>query len=310
MAAEKHRGLVLAGVDDAVIQGLAVDLRMRGLAFEVVGLDEGTEARLTGKDGPEWLLVGRKEAVSLLEARAALASQLKTMRAINQYAAVLADMEPSGLHAFVARSAREIFGARLGACASYDEARKDLVCTDIDWSEADSGLVRRLVGGALKDKAVRLSDGEYRAMMARKVGVSSSLSEISFGKVPPAVSTAIGAVLGLPWFRGLVLESEGRLFGGIGLAGGKGQAEPDDVALRVFAEITASLMKKKEAAREIRRLLAEQELLLREVPPSHQEQHGHDDQPPFPARTQLQVARGGGCHRGRHGQAAEHGYPL
>jgi two-component sensor histidine kinase len=75
----------------------------------------------------------------------------------------------------------------------------------------------------------------------------------------------IERTLGIGWFRGIVLASHGELFGGFGLAGFDGQEAPEGDELRVFAEITASAIKRKQAEEKIRSLLEEKELLLHEV---------------------------------------------
>jgi PAS domain S-box-containing protein len=218
-----------------------------------------------GGEGPTHVLLTFDDITERKRARDRLARKVRTLNAINDYSIRLADAPMEDMHALIAEAGRGIFGAGAAALASYDPEKRALVLEEIAWSEDAERGVLELIGRSVKGLAAPVGEDEYRKMMELKIGVASNLYEFTFGRVPEAISDAIEKALGIGWFRGLVLASQGGLFGGLGLAGFAGQEAPESDELRVFAEITASAIKRKQAEERIKGLLEEKELLLHEV---------------------------------------------
>lgn len=218
-----------------------------------------------GLGGAEFLLITLENVTEARLAQERLSRRMASLNAINDYALELDSTSMEGLYDLIAESARIIFDARAGAVASYRPETRELVVEAISLAESLESGVTRLIGRGLKKLAAPVSEAEYRTMMELKVGLASTLREFSFGRVPAKISEAIETSLGIGWFRGIVLVSEGRLFGGLGLAGGRGEEAPPSEELRIFGEITANGLRRKLAEARIEGLLEEKETLLKEV---------------------------------------------
>ncbi len=218
-----------------------------------------------GGGRPSQILVTIDDITEKKAAGDKLSRKIAILNAINDYSLRLANTPLEGARALIAESGRRIFGAGAAAMAGYDAERKALVIEEIAWPEEVERRTLKLIGRAMKGLPAPVSDEEYARMLELKVGVASTLHEFSFGKIPEAIGGRVERALGIGWFRGMVLASHGELFGGIGLAGFDGQEAPEDDELRVFAEITASSIKRKQAEEKVRGLLEEKELLLHEV---------------------------------------------
>jgi PAS domain S-box-containing protein len=260
-----ERPSVAALAGDEAVRGSVLGIR-RSSRSECLWVEVGAvRRRLEGKEEPSRILVTFNDITERKKARDRLSRKVEIMNAINDYSIRLADAPWEGLYALIAGMGRSIFGAGAAAIAGYDAGKKSLVLEEIAWSEAAERGVMRLIGRGVKGLSAPVGDEEYRTMMGMKIGIASTLHEFSFGRVPSVLGDAIEKSLGIEWFRGLVLSSQGGLFGGFGLAGLKGQEAPESEELRVFAEITASAIKRKQAEERIRGLLEEKELLLHEV---------------------------------------------
>lgn len=195
-----------------------------------------------------------------------IARKIRTLNAIKDFSMRLEDAPLDRMYSLIADESRSIFGAGTAALAVYDDSKKALVLQAVSWSaELERSTLRYIRDKVVKGLAAPVADEECRAMLAMKVGVFSNLHELSFGKVPAQVSEAIEKMLGIGWFRGLALAAHGELFGGLSLAGEKEQESPEPDELLVFAEMTSNAMMRKRAEEREKSLLAEKELLLREV---------------------------------------------
>lgn len=221
--------------------------------------------RLRVGERPSHILITLVDITERKKARGRLSKKIVTLNAINDYSIRLADAPLEGMYALIAEMGRSVFGAGVAAIAGYDAERKALVLKEIAWSETAERNVLKLIGRGARGLVAAVGDDEYRLMMELKIGAASTLHEFSFGRIPTAIGSAIERTLGIGWFRGLVLASQGALFGGLGLAGLDGQEAPESDELRVFAEITANAIKRKQAEERIKSLLEEKELLLHEV---------------------------------------------
>jgi two-component sensor histidine kinase len=245
----------------AVVLGIRSPASGERLWLDIAAVPDRRE----GWDRPSGYVITLFDITESKRARDRLHRKIATMNAISDYSIRLADATWEGMYTLIVELGRDIFKASAAAIARYDVEGKALVLEEIAWSEIEKGSVLRLIGRGVRGLAAPVGDDEYRIMMDQKIGVSSTLHEFSFGKIPMAIGDTIEKALGIGWFRGLVLSSQGKLFGGLGLAGLKGQEAPEGDELRVFAEITANAIKRKQAEESIKRLLEEKELLLHEV---------------------------------------------
>jgi PAS domain S-box-containing protein len=263
---EDERPSVIARRSGVAVRSVVIHVRDtkndRDSWIEVGAIPSG--GRIEGKSS--YILVTLNDITERIKAQDKLTQKIRILNAINDYSIRLGNTPLEDIYSVIARTARDIFGASAASLAGYNIERKALIIEEIAMAEGPAKGLQKLLGRSIvKGLAAPITDGEYRTMMELKIGIASNIHDFSFGKVPVAISDAIEKVLGIEWFRGLVLSSNGMLFGGLGLAGLKGQAAPEIDELRVFAEITANAIKRKQAEGEVKSLLEEKELLLHEV---------------------------------------------
>jgi len=234
--------------------------RNRDSWIEVGAIPSG--GRIEGESS--YILVTLNDVTARIKAQEKLTRKIRILNAFNDYSMRLGDTPFEKIYSLIARTARDIFDARMASIARYDTSQKTLINQEISWSDDTKGKAQKLMK-IMEGIVIPVTDENYRMMMDLKVGVASNLHEFSFRKIPVSISDAIENVLGIGWFRGLALTSRGELFGGLGLAGLKGRAVPEIDELRVFAEITANAIKRKQAEEEVKSLLEGKELLLHEV---------------------------------------------
>ena len=215
--------------------------------------------------GPFILRSVLNTAFDLFEARSRLSARNRNLDKINDYALRLDGIPLEGIFRFVLENALDLFRARLTAVNSYDEAARVLILEDFVSSEDESRTLVGAVGRRMLGMRTPVNETNYRMVVEKRIGVVSSIREMSFGKVPRTVSKILERSLRAEWFRGAALLSEGRLYGTLILAGQKTSPPPEPEELLVFTEITASALKRKTAERRVQHLLAEKDLLLHEV---------------------------------------------
>jgi PAS domain S-box-containing protein len=263
---EDERPSVIARRSGEAVQPVVIRVRNtkrnRDSWIEVSAIPSG--GRIEGERS--YTLVTLNDITGRIKAQDKLTQKIQVLNAINDYSMRLGDLPLEDIYPTIARAALDIFGAGAASIAIYNAERKALILKEIALSEDLAKGVQKLIGRSIvKGLAAPVADEDYRTMMELKIGVASNIHEFSFGKIPVAISDAIEKALGIGWFRGLVLSSNGLLFGGLGLAGFRDQAAPETDELRVFAEITANAIKRKQAEGEVKSLLEEKDLLLREV---------------------------------------------
>jgi PAS domain S-box-containing protein len=263
---EMERPSVNALLKGEAKRGMVVGIR-KPLDEGVLWVEVGAVPLPSGSGGkPSRILVYFNDITEKKAARDRLSRKIGILNAINDYSMRLEEASLADIYALIVGMGRSVFEASAAAIARYDGERKALILQEIAWSdETEHAVLKFISDRVVKGLAAPLGDVEYGKMMEMKIGLASNLHELSFGNVPRAISDAIERRLGMGWFRGLALVSHGELFGGLSLAGKKGSEAPGTEELRVFAEIAANAIKRKQAEERIAKLLEEKEVILHEV---------------------------------------------
>ncbi len=154
-------------------------------------------------------------------------------------------------------------GALTGAVVStfntYDPVRQEIRCTDF---ELEPGILERLPGGWEKATAllggeptgvvVPLSRDMYKDINRSIVGKKNSISEISYGKISPLVSTALQMLSGIDRFFHIAHIIDGELFGTSVFGLRPDQPDPPEELLESFAHIVAVSLRRQRAEAALR----------------------------------------------------------
>ncbi len=201
-----------------------------------------------------------------------IARRNRNLDILNQCALELASLPPeSPVEDVLTRYLKSITGGYAVTFGCYDRDKKEIVLRRILLESKATAVLEKAIGKSLFDVRAPISPEVYREIMSEQIGRRRTLHEVSFGAIPKAVSTAVGALLGLERFVGIVYQVEGTLFGTSLVALKKGQTEPDDTVLRAFASLGAASLRRAKAEENLRNAHEELQASYEEIEANNQE---------------------------------------
>jgi PAS domain S-box-containing protein len=240
-----QRTFGLLGV--ALPRHLTVDEEERGLIAEVAG-----DLAFALHDFEAHALRQRAE-----EATAAAANALaernrllaETNRFIEELTALPAEASAAEL---ITRRVRQITGAVAVGFSEYQPDSRTLRVRGLDM---EPGLVQKVVslfGRRIEEVESPLSPEALAEITTTIVGRRRTLTECTFGAVPPAVGSLAQKLVGADRFIGLAHMIEGRLYGTSLLALKVGQPDPPDDHLESLAHMIAISLRRNTAEADLR----------------------------------------------------------
>ncbi len=133
----------------------------------------------------------------------------------------------------------ELSGAAMTLFLVYDPSDRTLQVTNFEIAPGMLEKVIRLLGKRPGDVKTPVSAEMYQEMISAITGRRKTLTEASFGHIPPLVSMSIQKMLGIDRFIGIAYVIEGKLYGTTLLAMKAGQPDPSTELLESFAHIVA-----------------------------------------------------------------------
>ena len=172
----------------------------------------------------------------------ALAERSRWLIAINDLAVDLAALRgDADLGSFLASRLRELTGGAAVAFSEYDRADRMLVTRAIEFQP---GAVRTLTSPVvrrLRGTRSPVDDEVYAEILAGERARLGTLTEVSFGAIPPAVDATVRRMLGVDRFVGVPYVVEGAVYGTSIIALKAGTPDPPQKELRAFANLAARL---------------------------------------------------------------------
>ena len=144
----------------------------------------------------------------------------------------------------------------------YDPVDRTLRVTDMEIAPGMLEKAVQLLGRRPFDMRIPVSDEIYREITRDIIGKKKTLTEISFGQIPPLVSTSIQKLVGIDRFIGIACVVEGQLYGTMMLAMEGGQKDPSTELLRSFSHIVAVSLRRRRAENALRESGERYRLLL------------------------------------------------
>jgi len=173
-------------------------------------------------------------------AEQSLLQQNQVLKTVQQLALDFASLSKSGSASELAvKKLMQLSGAVLTSFSVYDPRDRTLRITNLETEPGILEKVLNLLGKRPADMKIPVSPATYKAIISTIVGTRKTLTEVSFGEIPPVVSTAIQKITGIDHFIGIAYVIEGDLFGTSILAMKHGQPDPSVELLESFAHIVA-----------------------------------------------------------------------
>ncbi|MCX6133030.1 MAG: PAS domain S-box protein [Ignavibacteriales bacterium] len=203
-------------------------------------LDE--EGNLKGYRGVDKDITERKKAEKALE------QQNLVLVKLNALALGLASLPSSqDMHEFIAKKLKETTGAYAVAFSVYEPDNRVLRTTNL---EVDPGIlekVTKILGNKIGDLKYSVNDDIYKKITTEVVGTRHTLTDVSFGTIPPIIGAAIEKLTGVDRFIGIASVIEGELYGASMLVLKTGEPEPAAEFLESCANIIAVSLRRRRA---------------------------------------------------------------
>ena len=183
----------------------------------------------------------------------ALAERSGLLAAIRDLAVDLASLPgDADLGRFLAERLRELTGAVAVAFSEYLPDDRVLATRTI---ALQPGAVKTLTAPLMRRLAGTRSpvdEETYRSILTTSSATHSTLTETSFGAIPPAVDVAVRKLLGVDRFVGLAHVVEGALYGTAVIALKAGAPDPPLKDLEAFAHLGAVSLRRRRAETALR----------------------------------------------------------
>ena len=183
-------------------------------------------------------------------------TQRSEMETLYHLTVELAEMPVAAdLEEMVTTRLKQLTGAYIVAVSEYNPAKKQLEQRRI---ETDSRAIReasRLLGRGVTELAYPVSEAMYTEMVQSKIGYRHTLTEATFGSIPPAASAVLQKLFNLELCIGMAIQHQGDLMGTLMLVLQRGQAVPSEWLVTALANVLSIVYRRKRA--EVARLESE-----------------------------------------------------
>ncbi|MDD1701122.1 MAG: PAS domain S-box protein [Methanoregula sp.] len=180
------------------------------------------------------------EVTKLKRVEEALHQQNLVLETINQLALEFASL-PKGksVPQQAVKKLMKLSGAAMTLFSVYDPSDRTLQVTNFEIAPGKLEKIIRLLGKQPGDVKTPVSTDMYQEMVSTIIGRRKTLTEASFGQIPPLVSMRIQKMMSIDRFIGIAYVIEGKLYGTSLLAMKPGQPNPSTELLESFAHIVA-----------------------------------------------------------------------
>lgn len=175
-----------------------------------------------------------------------LLKRLEILSVLNQYSIDLAEQDKDHILEYIVFKFKDLFKVRAAWISKYDEEASELIVETSTATEKENSLIMKYLGSPMRKHRTFISREVYNLMVGTGTRGPSSLHEISFGQIPLIVSNAIERIFKVSWFESVALVDKGRLHGTLVVAGCKGQEKLDPDVVKIFAELTSNILRRKE----------------------------------------------------------------
>ena len=186
------------------------------------------------------------------KAREAHAERSQWLTALNALALELASLpRDADLGTLLSRRLRELAAAVGVAFNEYDPVDRALVTRAIELAPGAAKTLTAPVLRRLRGTRSPVSAEAYQAILRSASATQATLTEASFGAIPPAVDKAVRRLLGVDRFVGLAFVVEGELYGTSMIALKTGAPDPPRDLLEAFANMAAVSLRRRRAEHEL-----------------------------------------------------------
>jgi len=148
---------------------------------------------------------------------------------------------------FLMKRLMEMTGAIAVSFADYDPSSQTLMVRLVEVEPKKQEKFARLLGKRSGDIRCPVSEEDYREITHNVIGKRQTLTEATYGGIPPTIGAEIQKLLGVDRFIGVAYIVEGELFGTSLLAMKAGMPDPQQEMIESFAHIAAVSLRRCQA---------------------------------------------------------------
>jgi PAS domain S-box-containing protein len=223
------------------------------LSFRIID-KEGNERWVETNMAP-YTWDGRLAALALVtdiserkRAEEALEQHNRSLATTNALAIELASLPSREIsEAFVTKRLAEMTGAAAVWFTEYDLGDRTLVLRHTEMETELLEKVAQLLGKQPNEVRSPVSEDMYSEIVSNVIGKRQTLTEVSFGAIPPSVGTAIQELMGVDHFIGIAYVIEGELYGTSILAMRARRPDPARELLESVAHMVAISLRQRRA---------------------------------------------------------------
>lgn len=156
------------------------------------------------------------------------------------------------LKGFVVKKLAELTGASIAWFSDYSPADRTLVLSRIEAAPEILKKATAILGKPPGEIRSPVSEQMHREIVGSTVGMRRTITEVSFGAVPPQAGARIEELLRADRFIGLSHVIEGELYGATLLALRRGSPDPPAELLASMAHIVAVSLRRRRAEEALR----------------------------------------------------------
>jgi PAS domain S-box-containing protein len=180
-----------------------------------------------------------------------LIRQSQQFAKLNKYTFELANQSDDTISSYIVNEFKSFFHIKEAWISIFDETKMELVLEATTLSEKDNSKIVQRFGKSIIGRKTLITETIYKSMIDIGIGEASSMHEISFGQIPIVISKAIEKLFSIGWFQGVTLTDKGKLYGGLLVAGYKGQEKLSKDELHIFTEITSNILRRRQAEKQL-----------------------------------------------------------
>ena len=172
--------------------------------------------------------------------------QTRALASLNTLAIDLASMSSAKpVEKIILKTLMKMSGAVASWFSVYDPDDRTLRVTDLEIVPGMLKKVVHLLGNRPFDMRIPVSDAMYQEITHHIIGKKKTLTEVSFGQIPPIVSTGIQTLVGIDRLIGIACVIEGQLYGISMVAMKAGQPDPPTEILESFSHVVAVSLRRR-----------------------------------------------------------------
>ncbi|MFP4547873.1 MAG: PAS domain S-box protein [Fidelibacterota bacterium] len=157
---------------------------------------------------------------------------------------IASDSLEGELHEFLINQLKQISGASLVIFSEYDQQQRTLKTRKIKTDKSILNKMLALTSKEILETESPVSEEMYVEITEDIIGFRNTLTEVSFGEIPPSVDKLYRKISGVNRFIGIAYITDGRLYGTSLMGIHQDNPDPSIEMLKSFAHIAAAALQK------------------------------------------------------------------